>query len=177
VLRAVIDELDVRRDGELPSDVPGVAEVFEGPLDLVSALQLRWHTHLSGAIEASLAEQPMDLEQAVLDAWRRAARELAGVRLVLDRYVEHPVDDAMADALSKALAKDRTLLAVMAGQAGVHDPQAPEVGHVLELLARATFDPAARPRHRADAPAAGPGGALSRRLRDRAGRLRQLVAV
>jgi hypothetical protein len=177
VLRAVIEELDARRDGELPADLPGVAEVFEGPLDLVSALQLRWHTHLSGAVETALTEQPMDLEHAVLCAWRRAARELAGVRLVLDRYADHPLDDAMADALRKALAKDRTLLAVMAGQAGVNDPQAPEVGHVLELLARATFDPAARPRHRAESPEAGPGRPLSRRLRARAGRLRQLVAV
>jgi hypothetical protein len=180
VLRAVVEELDVRRDGELPTELPGVAETFEGPLDLVATLQLRWHAHLSGAIEAALTEQPADLEQAVLCAWRTTARDLTGVRLVLDRYAQDPVDDAMARALGKALDKDRAMLAVMAGQAAVGDPQAARVGHVLELLARAAFDPAARPRHRADVEQPRGPRVLGRRLRHRAGRAghrRDLLAV
>ncbi|MGN6576432.1 MAG: hypothetical protein ACTHKG_12150 [Nocardioides sp.] len=145
VLRAVVATADARRDGVLPTDVDGVAQTFADDLELVAALQLRWHTRLAGHIEAALAAQPMDLEQAVLCAWRRAARELVGIRLVLDRVHESPDDAATAEALSKARHKDWSLLAVMSGQAGVHDPQAAEVGRVLELLARASFDPMAVP--------------------------------
>jgi hypothetical protein len=145
VLRAVMAAADARRDGVLPTDVDGVAETFTGELDLVAALQQRWHTRLDGHVEAALAAQPMDLEHAVLCAWRRAARELVGVRLVLDRAHEAPADPATAQALAKARHKDWSLLAVMSGQAGVHDPAAAEVGRVLELLARASFDPMAVP--------------------------------
>jgi hypothetical protein len=176
VLRDVIDAANARRDGLLPTDVAGVAETFPEPFDLLAALQLRWHTRLAGAVEAALADQPMDLEHAVLCAWRRTARDLVGVRLVLDRHAEQPLDDTTAAALAKARRKDWTLLAVMAGQAAVNDPQAAEVGRVLELLARASFDPAARPRH---------GGAPARRrarvsrgtLRGRLGRVREHVAA
>ena len=153
VLRAVIATADARRDGVLPTDVAGVAQTFADDLDLVAALQLRWHTRLAGHVEAALAAQPMDLEHAVLCAWRRTARDLVGVRLVLDRVHESPADPATTDALAKARGKDWALLAVMSGQAGVHDPEAAEVGHVLELLARASFDPMAVPR--SDAPAPG----------------------
>jgi hypothetical protein len=175
VLHDVVRVANARRDGILPTDVDGVAEAFPEPFDLVAALQLRWHTRLAGAIETALAGQPMDLEHAVLCAWRRTARELAGVRLVLDRYAEEATDEATTVALAKASRKDWALLAVMAGQAGVHDSQAAEVGRVLELLARASFDPAATPRHRAEP---------TRRvrstrtlLRRRVGRLRELVAA
>ena len=176
VLRDVVDAANQRRDGVLPTGVAGVAETFPEPLDLVAALQLRWHTQLAGAIEAALAQQPMDLEHAVLCAWRGTARRLVGVRLVLDRFAEETTDETARTALAKARRKDWALLAVMAGQAGVHDARAAEVGRVLELLARASFDPAATPRHRA-APAprrVRPTGAA---LRRRVGRLRDLVAA
>lgn len=175
VLRDVVRAANARRDGHLPTDVAGVAETFPEPRDLVAALQLRWHTQLAGTIEAALAGQPMDLEHAVLCAWRRTARELAGVRLVLDRWAEDTTDEATTLALAKARRTDWTLLAVMAGQAGVHDSQAADVGRVLELLARASFDPAASPRHRA-APAprrVRPKAVLRRRV----GRLRDRVAA
>lgn len=176
VLREVVRAANARRDGLLPTDVAGVAETFPEPRDLVAALQLRWHTQLAGTIEAALAGQPMDLEHAVLCAWRRAARELAGVRLVLDRATEDTTDEATTAALAKARRKDWTLLAVMAGQAGVHDSQAADVGRVLELLARASFDPAARPRHRA-APARRRVRPNAAALRRRVGRLRERVAA
>ena len=51
VLRAVVDEANLRRDGMLPTDLPGVAETFRDDLSLVAALQLRWHTRLAGTIE------------------------------------------------------------------------------------------------------------------------------
>lgn len=176
VLRDVIDAANARRDGLLPTDVPGVAETFPEPLDLLAALQLRWHTRLAGAVEAALADQPMDLEHAVLCAWRRTARDLVGVRLVLDRHAERPLDDTTAAALATARRKDWTLLAVMAGQSGVHDRQAAEVGRVLELLARATFDPAARPRHRGE-PARRRARVSRGTLRGRMGRAREHVAA
>jgi hypothetical protein len=183
VLRAVEAAADARRDGIVPSDVDGVAQTFADDRDLVAALQLRWHTRLAGHIEAALSPQPMDLEHAVLCAWRRAARELVGVRLVLDRAHESP-DPAMAEALAKARRKDWSLLAVMSGQAGVHDPEAADVGRVLELLARAAFDPMAVPRRSVQVrPGRRPGGvrrlATARQgsIRSRVSRLKDRVAA
>jgi len=51
VLRTVIDAADARRDGLLPMDVPGVPETFGDELSLLGALQLRWHTRLSGRLD------------------------------------------------------------------------------------------------------------------------------
>src|SRR5687768_17251284 len=48
VLRRVMEAADERRDGVLPTDVDGVAETFGDSLDLLGALQLRWHTRLAG---------------------------------------------------------------------------------------------------------------------------------
>lgn len=59
---------DRRRDGVLPMQMPGVAETFGDELELVAALQLRWHTRLAGTIERELMEEPMDLEAAVVSA-------------------------------------------------------------------------------------------------------------
>ena len=75
VLHTVIAEADVRRDGTLPMDLPGVTETFRGELDVLATLQLRWHTRLAGRIDRELAGQPLDLESAVVDAWH--GRELA----------------------------------------------------------------------------------------------------
>lgn len=51
VLRTVIAEANTRRDGILPLHLPGVTEAFGDELNLVAALQLRWHTRLAGTIE------------------------------------------------------------------------------------------------------------------------------
>jgi hypothetical protein len=139
-LRAVIAAANARRDGELPTDVEGVAELFRDELDLLGALQLKWHTRLSGYIERELASQPLDLEHAVAVAWGRAADELGGVRLVLDNYRAHPVDYAMAGAMMKATAKEHQLLAVTAGRAGLGSPDADlaaaRIGAQIEEYAR-----------------------------------------
>ena len=45
------DAADARRDGLLPMDVTGVRETFGDELTLLGALQLRWHTRLSGHLE------------------------------------------------------------------------------------------------------------------------------
>lgn len=153
ILRDVIAVADTRRDGLLPMDVEGVLHAFHDELDLLGALQLRWHTRLSGRIERELADQPLDLERAVVTAWAATAEELPGIRAVVDRHRDHPLDEAMAEALRVATGKERTLLAVMAGRAGLADPGAARVGSAIEQKARAVR----RPRPTRSGSHAGPG--------------------
>ena len=136
VLRAVVEEANRRCDGVLPTDLPGVGEVFEDELALVGALQLRWHTRLAGAVEQAVEAEPGDPESAVVAAWRRTAQALAGVRAVLDARAEQPGSEAERAALRTAESKDRALLAAMAGLAAPADPGAAAVGRRLELRAR-----------------------------------------
>lgn len=145
ILRSVIDVADRRRDGRLPTDLAGVAEKFTDELDLLSALQLRWHTRLAGRIEQELMDQPMDLEGAVVAAWRAVADDMPGVRAILDRHRAEPLDAAMATAMAKAVAKEHVLLAVMAGHAGLSDDLAATVGRRIEERARAGHRPQAAP--------------------------------
>ena len=160
ILRAVIAAADDRLDGRLPWDVDGVREVFADQLDLLGALQLKWHTRLAGRIDRALVAQPLDLDAAVIGAWHAAAEELPGIRLVLDHYREHPVDAAMAEAMATAAAKEQTMLAVMAGRAGTDNTGAACVGARLESRARASRPPVRRaPRvHRARPPRPAEGG-------------------
>lgn len=136
-LREVATVADQRRDGLLPTDVDGVRRVFRDDLDLLGALQLRWATRLGGRIDRELMGQPLDLEGAVVTAWRATADELPGIRAILDRHRERPTDDDMARALAVATRKERCLLAVMAGRAGIADPEAAGVGALIEERARA----------------------------------------
>ncbi len=157
VLRAVVDEANLRRDGALPMELPGVAETFRDELDLVATLQLRWHTRLAGHVERALMERPTDLESAVLVGWRAAAVELVGVRAILDAHTEHPPSAQMAAALERARRKEWMLLAAMAGLGSPRDSRAVLAGRKLEERARAGFEPQplAPPRHRAEQPAHG----------------------
>ncbi|WP_346386737.1 hypothetical protein [Nocardioides sp.] len=142
ILRAVIATADARRDGILPLDVEGVSDTFGDELTLLGALQLRWHTRLAGRIERELMHQPLDLEQSVIDAWRATADELPGIRAIVDHYRSEPQDAAMAEALAKSIGKEHILLAIMAGQANVHDTPGAEAarraGARIEERARAT---------------------------------------
>lgn len=139
ILRTVTRTADKRRDGILPMDVDGVPETFGDELTLLGALQLRWHTRLSGHIERALLDQPIDLEVAVVTAWHATADELPGTRLVLDRYRTEPLDDAMSAALTTSAAKERVLLAAMAGRAGARTEDTVAAGLALEGKARATY--------------------------------------
>jgi len=114
VLGNVIDAIDARRDGLLPMDLPGVVETFGDELSLLGALQLRWHTRLSGHLERVLTEHlPADGEPATA-AWRATAEELPGIRSVVDHYRAEPLDGRMAAALAVARAKEQSLLAAAA---------------------------------------------------------------
>ena len=136
VLRAVTTAADVRRDGRLPMDVAGVRETFGDELSLLAALQLRWHTRLSGHIERALMLQPHDLEDAVIGAWRSAAEDLPGTRLVLDHCRAEPVDEAMATVLRTSVAKEHVLLAAAAGRSSVDAVATAAAGRGLEERAR-----------------------------------------
>lgn len=140
VLRDVVDVADRRRDGELPMDVAGVRETFGDELTLVGALQLRWHTRLSGRIERELMAQPLDLQEAVITAWQRTAEEMPGVRAIIDHCGAEPLDRAMADAMRVSAAKEHALLAVMAGRASTQDARGVRIGAELAAAARARVD-------------------------------------
>ena len=135
-LRSVIATADVRCDGLLPLDVPGVAETFADELSLLAVLQLKWHTRLAGRIDRELAAQPLDLAAAVERAWREVADELPGIRAILDHYRAAPVDAPMAQAMAKATTKEHLMLATMAGRCSVGDLGAAPVGARLEERAR-----------------------------------------
>ena len=139
VLRDVIAAADQRRDGELPVDVDGVRAVFADDLELLGALQLKWHTRLAGRIEREQLHQPMDLRAAVVRAWQQTADELPGVRAVLDAQRTHPSDEATAEVVRKSAAKEHVLLAVMAGLASAHDARAAAVGAGIEDEAKAAW--------------------------------------
>lgn len=136
VLRDVIDAADARQDGALPMEVAGVREAFGDELTLLGALQLRWHTRLSGRIDRELMSQPMDLEGVVVRAWRDVAIEMAGIRAVLDRHREAPLDGAMADAMRIATTKEHLMLALMSGRASAEDDAAVRTGRAIEERAR-----------------------------------------
>lgn len=138
VLHAVLAELGVRQDGTLPMDLPGVNETFRDELDLLAALQLKWSARLSGWVERVLVSQPMDLETAVITAWRNADAETPGLRKVLDHYAAHPVDKPMADATARARVKERTMLAANAGRLSYLDAEVDgnRIGAEIEAKAR-----------------------------------------
>src|SRR4051794_31760658 len=139
VLRDVIAVADERRDGVLPRDVDGVTAVFSEDLDLLAALQLKWHTRLAGRIEREQVSQPMDLRAAVVRAWHSTADELPGIRAILDEQRLRPADDATAEVMRKSAAKEHVLLAVMAGEASAYDGRAAAVGERIEAQAKATW--------------------------------------
>jgi hypothetical protein len=139
ILRAVVDTANERCDGVLPTDVPGVAENFADDLDLVGALQLKWHARLSGNIERAFVLEPMDLESAVASAWRETAEQLRGVRLVLDRCAERPSSPEMERAVRRATHLEHARLATAAGLASGRGDAAAAVGQRVEDRARESF--------------------------------------
>lgn len=162
VLRDLVTQVEARGGAFPLMDAPGVRACFRDELDVVGALQLRWHSRLVAQIEAELHGEPRSLESAVVTAWRTVAQELPGVRAVIDRYVAEPVDATMAKALATARSKEHALLALMSGLASDEgiDAASQAAGAALERKARATLD--ARPLPVASAPR---GDSLLTRLR------------
>ena len=129
-LAAVVAAAERRLDGSLPwSDVPDAERCFRTPERLLSILQLRWHTHLAALIEDALDDEPMDLAQAVIEAWRGCAAEMPGVRRILDAHADTP-------AMQIAQRKDWALLASAKGLRPTDDPRVVAVGRKIEDLAR-----------------------------------------
>lgn len=165
VLESVIAEAGRRKDGALPTEMPGVVERFRGEDDLLGALRLRWYNHLAGAIERELSGQPVDLEDAVVSAWRRTDADLPGVREILDAH--RPVDEGPA---ATAELKEWQLLGVSAGQGSVSGAQTVRAGRRIEDQARrhrvtpARFDERNKLRRPVQPPIRGPVAGLRRRL-------------
>jgi hypothetical protein len=146
VLKDVIAEADRRLDGELPMDVPGVEHTFRDASTLAGALHVRWSATLATHVERELVEQPEDPESAVVRAWWGAARELPGVRMVLDRLPEQAQGGELA-RLHRREARQRQWLAHRAGLSSnprTLDDDAVLRGEQLELAGRSYFDPRAR---------------------------------
>lgn len=146
ILREALNATESRRDGALPMDVPGVDERFRDELDLLAAMMLRWHARLSGNLEQAFSAHLLG-EQAIVSAWAETARQLPGLRAVIDHYTENPTDDAMAQALERATRKEWMRLAIGAGLAGAETPEAARAGQLLMQAARdqvATGRPAPR---------------------------------
>lgn len=130
VLHDVMTAADIRRDGALLwSEVEGAGEAFGSPTDLLLALQMRWHTRLSGAIERQLTEQPWDIPGAVVHAWRHLAAEMPGVRMILDAHADEEV-------MRTARRKEWQLLATASGLTGFEDVAAVRTGQRVEQRAR-----------------------------------------
>jgi hypothetical protein len=140
-LRSAIAVLDRRRDGQLPwHEVDGVRSAFDTPTDLLLALQMRWHTRFAGQVDRILADQPMDLRSAVIEAWRAATADLPGVRAVLDACEDEP-------ALRTAQAKELAYLASAAGLGDLADPAAVRLGREIRSDARSGSEVGEVPDH------------------------------
>ena len=135
-LRIVEEVANQRVDAVLPTDVPGVSEHFYDDLDLIAALVLRWHTRLAGNVDRALVSQPWDLPTAVEQAWANTAQEMAGVRLIIDQYTQHPTDEDMGRALLKAELREWQRLATWSGLASDHSDAAAAVGQRVQEDAR-----------------------------------------
>ena len=66
---------------------------------------------------------------------------------IVDHYRSEPIDAAMAEAMTRATAKEQIMLEAMAGRSSVQDAAAARVGEAIEQRARAVPRPGA---HRAD---------------------------
>ena len=134
VLAAVVAAADRRLDGVVPWDVADAERCFGTSDKLVSSLQMRWHTHLSALIEQALDAEPLDLAQAIVDAWRSCAADMPGVRRILDAHADSP-------GMRIARRKDWELLASARGLAATEDPKVAAVGRRIEELARSSAQP------------------------------------
>jgi hypothetical protein len=136
VLGAVIRAANLRQDGALPLDVPGVEATFEDVDDLVGALLLRWHTRLAAELERAMFSEPLDLEAAVVHGWCAARDALPGVRRILDELTEQRISPQLSGKLRVTAHKDWAMMAIMAGLVSYQDETAVPLGRRIEARAR-----------------------------------------
>lgn len=136
VLHAVIEDILNRDDGQVPTNIEGMDIHFNTVEDLANALLLRWHTRLVASLERSLVGDPEDLEEAVIEAWRHAAKIYSGVRKVVDELADHPPTDLVHHAVMTTARNDWAVMAITAGLASGVDEAGVRIGHRLELEAR-----------------------------------------
>jgi len=120
-IRAVVEDLDATTATE-PRWTHELAEVFDGPDDVLVALHDVWTRRVTARVEMAL-DLGQDLPaESVENAWFEVAAELPGVRRVLDAHA----DDELLQRLEQ---HEHRLLAVAAGMVSPSDS--------LEYAARA----------------------------------------
>lgn len=128
-LRTVLEAADLRRDDLTPEalldSVDGAREVFATDVDLLLTLHMTWTQRLSGALDIALGDSTVDAEQAVVDAWTRAAMAVPAMRRLLDDAEDLP-------ELAVPLARECVVLARSAGSRG----DLVQAGEVLRVRAR-----------------------------------------
>ena len=113
-IRAVVEELDATRATE-PRWTDELAEVFDGPDDVLVALHDVWTRRVTARVEMAL-DLGQDLPaESVENAWYEVAAELPGVRRVLDAHADH-------QALQRLDEHEHRLFAIAAGMVGPSDP-------------------------------------------------------
>ena len=120
-IRAVVEELDTTATTD-PRWTDELAEVFDGPDDVLVALHDVWTRRVTARVEMAL-DLGQDLPaESVENAWFEVAAELPGVRRVLDAHAQDEV-------LQQLDRHEHRLLAIAAGIVSPSDP--------LEYAARA----------------------------------------
>ncbi|MGQ0842030.1 hypothetical protein [Actinokineospora sp.] len=139
-LDAVLRAARHNTEGPLPFvEVPGVAEVFARPADLLLALHYQWTMKLTGRVglaQADAERDPsIDLVDAVSRAWRTTAAEFPVLRRLLDANA-----DNYAGALRPAVAAEQRMLALAAGLAEPYESriEITRVGAAFLTLLRST---------------------------------------
>lgn len=113
-VRTVIEELDETRATD-PRWTDELADVFDGPDDLLVALHDVWSRRVIARVEMAL-ELGEDLPaESIENAWFEVAAELPGVRRVLDAHADDEV-------LRKHQQHEHRLYAIAAGMVSPADP-------------------------------------------------------
>jgi hypothetical protein len=142
--RNALDSVLVRAERDPAGPLPH-SPMFDGPADLLLALQYRWTLKLTGNLGRVLAEaerdESMDLVDAVSGAWRKTIADNQTLHAVLEAHAER------YEALLPQLEAEQRTLALAAGLAEPHEP-AQEITRVgaafMALLRTAAEKPSRR---------------------------------
>ena len=118
-----------------------VPDMFDGPGEVLLALQHRWSLQLAGRVE--LAELADDQVGAIRDAWRATATANPALRRLLDEHAGHP-------ALRPMIRAEHRMLARSAGLTDATDGPAEQaaVGAAFVGLVRSAPEPRCKPMER-----------------------------